>query len=197
MKNAFVIMLTTVLFATVPGCQKPIDDIIEDNNEPPVNTVTYIIQEGQHFCTPNPFVTTTDSQLSFIAVFDSSCIYTTTDPVNQDDINKLFGFSDCNTQHIENSARIGWRWSKDSLRLFGFVHNNGNIIYQEIATAAIKQNITCNITCEEKNYRFTVDGKSITLPRNCSGNFNRYKLYPYFGGNEPAPHNVTVKLTEL
>jgi len=197
MKNAFVIMLTTVLFATVPGCQKPIDDIIEDNNEPPVNTVTYIIQEGQHFCTPNPFVTTTDSQLSFIAVFDSSCIYTTTDPVNQDDINKLFGFSDCNTQHIENSARIGWRWSKDSLRLFGFVHNNGNIIYKEITTAEIKGNINCNIICEKDSYRFTVNGKSITLPRNCSGNFNRYKLYPYFGGNEPAPHNVTVKLTEL
>jgi hypothetical protein len=181
----------------MPGCQKPIDDIIEDNNEPPANTVTYTIQEGQHFCTPNPFVTTIDSQLNFIAVFDSSCIYTTTDPVNQDDINKLFGFSDCNTQHVENSARLGWRWSKDSLRLFGFVHNNGNMIYKEITTVEIKGNINCNIVCEEESYRFTVNGKSITLPRNCSGNFNRYKLYPYFGGNEPAPHNVTIKLTEL
>ena len=196
MKNTFTMMLAMVFLAGNIVCNKPIEDIVEEEPEPTINAVTYIIEAGQHFCTPNPYVTTTDSQLNFIAQFDSSCIYTTTDPPNQDDINKLFGFSDCNTQHLENSARIGWRWSKDSLRIFGFVHNNGNMIYKEITTAAIKENITCTITCEEGNYRFIAKGKSITLPRNCSGNYSRYKLYPYFGGNEPAPHNVTIKLTE-
>ena len=194
MKNIFTVI---VLVAFVSGnifCNKPIADI---NQEPGPNAVTYLIEKGQHFCTPNPYVTTSNSELNFIAVFDSSCIYTTTAPDNQDDINKLFGFSDCNTPHLENSARIGWRWSIDSLRIFGFVHNNGHMIYKEITTAAIKENINCNITCEDGNYRFTVDGKTITLPRNCSGNYSRYKLYPYFGGDEPAPHNVTIKLTEL
>ena len=176
-------------------CNKPIDDITEE--EPVAGAITYLIEQGQHFCTPNPYVTTAESQLNFIAVFDSSCIYMTTDPDDQDDINKLFGFSDCNTQHLENSARIGWRWSKDSLRLFGFVHNNGNMIYKEITTAAIKENINCNITCEESSYRFTVNGKSITIPRGCHGNSSKYKLYPYFGGNETAPHNVIIKLTEM
>jgi len=196
MKNTFTMMLAMVFLAGNIVCNKPIEDIVEEEPEPTINAVTYVIEEGQHFCTPNPYVTTTDSQLNFIAEFDSSCIYTTTDTANQDDINKLFGFSDCNTQHLENSGRIGWRWSKDSLRIFGFVHNNGNMIYKEITTAAIKENINCIITCEEGNYRFTANGKSITLPRNCSGNYSRYKLYPYFGGNEPAPHNVTIKLTE-
>ena len=194
MKNIFKIIVLLAVISCNFFCNKPIADITE---EPQFNPVTYLIEKGQHFCTPNPYVTTSDSQLSFITLFDSSCIYTTTDPNNQDDINKLFGFSDCNTQHLENSARIGWRWSKDSLRLFGFVHNNGKMIYEEITTGVIKENITCNITCEEGNYRFTVNGKSIKLPRSCPGNYSRYKLYPYFGGNEPAPHNVIIKLTEL
>ncbi|HEX5151178.1 MAG TPA: hypothetical protein VFW07_06995 [Parafilimonas sp.] len=195
MKNIFITIVVAAFFAGNLFCNKPIADINEE--EPESGTVAYLIEKGQHFCTPNPYVTTTDSQLNFIAVFDSSCIYMTVDPANQDDINKLFGFSDCNTQHLENSARIGWRWSKDSLRIFGFVHNNGNMIYKEITTATIRENINCNITCEESNYKFTVNGKSITLQRSCPGNYNRYKLYPYFGGNEPAPHNVIIKLTEL
>src|SRR3954453_18752508 len=89
--------------------------------------VTYIIKKGAHYCSPNPLTFTSQSQISFKAVFDSSCIYQTVDPANQNDINKFYGFSDCNTQHLENSARIGWRWSKDSLRIFGFVHNNSEM----------------------------------------------------------------------
>ena len=78
-------------------------------------TVTYIIPKGEHYPTPNPLVFTSASKVTFYAVFDSSCIYKTADPQNQNDINKLYGFSDCNTQHLVNSARIGWRWSNDSL----------------------------------------------------------------------------------
>jgi len=198
MKKLLSILIVLYFLVTNIACTKrdtsESPDTIKDSTN---KTVAYIIKKGGHDCQPDSLAFTSNDQIKFTAIFDSSCIYQTVDPHNQNDINKLYGFSDCNSTHLENSARIGWRWSNGSLRLFGFVHNNGNIIYQEIATAAIKQNITCNITCEEKNYRFTVDGKSITLPRNCSGNFNRYKLYPYFGGNEPAPHNVTVKLTEL
>lgn len=175
-------------------CNKPIKNI----TEPAVQEyTTYTIEKGQQFCTPNPQVVTTDSELNFIAVFDSSCIYTTSDPSNQDDINKLYGFSDCNTPHLENSARIGWRWSNDSLRIFAYVHNNGNIIFKEITTAEIGETILCRITCLEGQYSFTANGKNATLPRNCSGQHNRYKLYPYFGGNETAPHTIEIKIKDL
>jgi hypothetical protein len=42
-----------------------------------------------------------------------------------------------------------------------------------------------------------VNEKEATLPRHCSGNYTRYKLYPYFGGDELAPHKIEIKITEL
>ena len=179
-----------MVIAVIIACNKANREI----TEPPVDPyTTYVIEAGQQFCTPNPQVITTDSQLNFIAVFDSSGIYTTAYPVNQSDINKLYGFSDCGTHHLENSARIGWRWSKDSLRIFAFAHNNGNIISKEITTAEPGKDILCNIVCKESGYSFTANGKSVTLPKYCSGYYNRYKLYPYFGGNETAPHTNKKK----
>jgi hypothetical protein len=42
-----------------------------------------------------------------------------------------------------------------------------------------------------------VNGKTLFLPRHCSGTYRRYRLYPYFGGDEVAPHDITIKITEL
>jgi hypothetical protein len=160
-------------------------------------TITYIIKKGEHDCQPDSLTLTSNDQIKFIAIFDSSCIYQTVNAHNQNDINKLYGFSDCNSQHLENSARIGWRWSKDSLRFFGFVHNNGEMIYQEITTAAINSIVVCSITCLYTQYKFDVNGKTLLLPRSCSGSYTRYRLYPYFGGDEVAPHDIKIQITEL
>ena len=135
--------------------------------------------------------------MTFNAVFDSSCIYSTVDPKNQNDINKLYGFSDCNTHHLINSARVGWRWSKDSLRIFAFVHNDGIMLYKEITTAQIGSVINYTISCLADQYNFTVNGKAAQLPRHCSGSYTRYRLFPYFGGDEVAPHRIRIKITEL
>ena len=193
MKSVFAAIMTYII-AVMIGCNKPNEEMTEIPVDP---YTTYIIEAGQQFCTPNPQVVTTDSQLNFIAVFDSSCIYTTMNPSNQYDINKLYGFSDCETHHLENSARIGWRWNNDSLHIFAFVHNSGRIISKEITTVKINDDVRCNITCAENNYSFTANGKTVIIPRNCPGNYNRYKLYPYFGGDETAPHTITIKIKEL
>ena len=29
------------------------------------------------------------------------------------------------------------------------------------------------------------------------GNYTRYKLYPYFGGDEVAPHDITIQMADL
>ena len=111
------------------------------------NAIAYFISKGSQYCTPNPLTFTTQSQLTFKAVFDSSCIYTIVNPVNQYDVNKLYGFSDCGSHHLINSARVGWRWSNDSLRIFAFVHNDGAMLIHAITTAKISSAINCRITC--------------------------------------------------
>lgn len=207
MRKVYFICFTACFITANVVCTKPVIDnpaspgnheSSQDVSTAIVNkTITYIIPKGEQFCTPNPLSFTSKNKLTFNAVFDSSCIYSTVDPKNQNDINKLYGFSDCGTHHLINSARVGWRWSNDSLRLFAFVHNDGNMLFKEITTAQIGSVINCVISCSTDQYTFTVNGKTAQLPRHCSGRYTRYRLFPYFGGDEVAPHRIRIKITEL
>jgi hypothetical protein len=204
----FFLMLITLF-----SCQKKNADPVAPKIEVSSNTMEaddkqasiegyklYTLRMGENYSRPNPFRLTTKSTLRFNAIFDSSCIYQTVDSVNQLDINKLYGFSDCNSQHLINSARVGWRWFNNELQLFAFVHNNGTILVPEtlMGTAAIGSVISCRITCKRNVYEFEVNGVVKTLPRHCNGSFyTRYILNPYFGGNEPAPRTIRILLDEL
>ena len=158
----------------------------------------YIIKKGAHYSSPNPLVFTSKSQLKFNAIFDSTCIYSTIDPHNQADINKLYGFSDCGTGHLINSGRIGWRWFNNQLELRGFVHIGGVIQPDSLlAVLPIGDTAHCRITCLDAVYEFEVNGHIVQMPRGCSGNYSRYKLYPYFGGDEVASHNIKILIQDL
>jgi hypothetical protein len=203
MKKIFTISLFACLLVINIVCTKPATDTpLPDTKTAETEQLatgkiqTFVIKKGDHYSSPNPLTFTSKSQLAFDALFDSSCIYQTTDPLNQEDINKLYGFSDCNSQHLENSARVGWRWSDDSLRIFGYVHNGGVMMFQEITTAPIGSVIACRITCLADQYEFDVNGKTVFLPRHCSGRYSRYRLYPYFGGDETAPHDIRIQVME-
>jgi hypothetical protein len=159
--------------------------------------VTYIINTGEHYSNNNGILLMTNiSEMKFIAKFDSSAIYTSVIPINQADIHKLYGFSDNNTQHHDNSARIGWRWFNDELQLLGYVYNNtvrSNIF---IKSVPLNTEINCSIKIIGNKYIFTVDGSSIEMPRTSTIQ-SGYKLYPYFGGDEVAPHTIKILIKDL
>lgn len=158
----------------------------------------YTIRAGQHNCDENRYVQTSYSELKFIAKFDSSAVYKTQDPWNQLDINKLFGFSDNSSTHHQFSARFGWRWSDNALRLFGYVYNNGIRAEKELGAVKIGIENHCSIKINPTSYVFTLNGAVDSLPRTSTAvKANGYKLYPYFGGDETAPHNITIWLREL
>ncbi|MGI8584586.1 MAG: hypothetical protein ACR2KX_20545 [Chitinophagaceae bacterium] len=79
--------------------------------------------------------------MNFIAKFDSTAIYSNVNPDNRLYINKLYGFSDNNPTHQQFSARFGWRWSDNALRLFGYVYNDG--VRKELGTVAIGTENNC------------------------------------------------------
>ena len=80
------------------------------NNPPPPQQqfIKYTIRKGQQYSDQNAFVATEYQELKFIVKFDASAIYQTSNPANQYDINKLYGFSDNNANHQDYSARFGW-----------------------------------------------------------------------------------------
>jgi len=157
----------------------------------------FTIRQGQHYCDQNGLKSVRTSEMRFIVKFDKSAIYQTVVPENQYDINKLWGFTEgINNQY--NSARIGWSWNNNALRLYGYVHANGVRHFQEITPVAIGADITCSIKPAGSTYLFTVNGVSVSLPRGPStAQANGYQQYPYFGGDETAPHLITIMVKSL
>jgi hypothetical protein len=162
------------------------------------NFVKYSIFSGQQYCDNTTFVPVKYQQLAFQVKFDSSAVYQTAKKSNQDDINKLFGFSDNNAQHHEYSARFGWRWSNSSLHLFGYIYNHGSMSFVELGTVEIGIVNSCSIKVEKDRYLFTLNGTETSMPRESTTTLAEgYKLFPYFGGDESAPHNIFIWIKEL
>ena len=171
----------------------------DDKKENPSSSfLKYTIPEGKQYCDQNNFLPVKLQQLNFRVRFDSSAIYNTRNPENQDDINKLFGFSDNNTTHQQFSARFGWRWSDNALRLFAYNYNNGNRSFKELATIEIGRIYSCSITVAGNEYIFAVNGVEIRMPRkSATAMVEGYQLYPYFGGDETAPHDIFIWIEKL
>ncbi len=187
---AFVLLCT--------GCKK--QDRSENLSTPAVSPsgfVKYVIPKGEHYAVGNDHKAVDVSEMKFTVRFDSSCIYRTTDPENQLDINKLYGFSDNDAGHHQFSARFGWRWSKGALRLFAYTYNNAVRATKEIAIVPIGKEVHCAIKVKTDVYLFSVDENTETVPRlSKTPTAKGYRLYPYFGGNEAAPHEVRIWIRE-
>jgi cytochrome c biogenesis protein ResB len=190
----FWIVLASI--GLLAGCSKDLPGN-QDGNPSDDGFTTYLIRQGQQYCDQNTIKLLTTSGMTFLVRFDSSAIYQTNDPQNQYDINKLWGFSE-GYNHQYNSARFGWRWSDNALRLFGYVYNAGTRISREISAIPIDSTIHCSVMIRDSLYDFTVNDSIISLPRTATGvNASGYQLYPYFGGDETAPQNISIKIKEL
>ena len=191
-----LILLVVVLFA-LASCHKSIEATTEPEKEQASSFHYYRIPRGEHYSQQGIYTKVEYTELRFLVKFDSSAIYKTLNPDNQFDINKLYGFSDNDAHHHEFSARIGWRWSKEALRLFGYIYNNGIARSEEITTINIGAENDCAIKISGDSYIFSVNGKTIIMPRTSTGPVaNGYKLFPYFGGDETAPHDIHIWIKE-
>ncbi|MDQ6845535.1 MAG: hypothetical protein M3Z92_14505 [Bacteroidota bacterium] len=200
MKNKHWLPVLCIIL--LPGCKKEILPVPDKEmiltTTVSSNYIQYTIPEGKQYCDENVYMPVVYSELKFKVKFDSSAIYTTREPRNQYDINKLYGFSDNNSNHHKFSARFGWRWNDDSLRLFGYVYNDGTMRFKEIGTVSINAENFCSIKIGDGFYTFTLNDKADTLIRKSTTlNAVGYRLYPYFGGDEFAPHDIRIWIQEI
>ena len=192
MKN--LIILSICICGFLAGCNKTGEEF---SGTASPQFKTYLIKTGEHFADQNPYSEIETSELKFVVKFDSSATYVTSLPENQYDINKLYGFSDNDANHHQYSARIGWGWSENALRLYAYVYNAGAILSKEITQVAIGSEIQCSIEISSTNYIFKVNNSSEVLPRAATTvKAKGYRLYPYFGGDEPAPHDISIQIRE-
>ena len=182
------------------SCTKVYDEIVFKpiHDSPKKKTKIYTIVKGGHYSDGNNFQLLHLPELRFEVNFDNSAIYRTEIAENQYDINKLYGFADCETAHHENSARFGWRWNGHAVELHAYCYNASkrNILFLE--SIPVGKAIELAIGIRPNEYIFEIAGRKYPISRHCSTTqITGYKLYPYFGGDEVAPHDITISIRDL
>lgn len=144
-------------------------------------------------------------------VFDNSCRYELPDPLDKEDVNKLFGFGYFPGFHHIDSARFGWNYNpaSDKIRLYAYCYVDGKKAFGDyqfklICEVPLHTKVRLNINVYvSKRYVFTVhDGHnswyemgSLDVPFNHDKKWS-YRLGCFFGGNNPAPHDITIKISK-
>jgi hypothetical protein len=158
----------------------------------------YFIQEGDHYSTPRKIEMFRGSELSFKVKFVGDVSYDLQD-LDQYDVNKLYGTSDCGDTHHKNSARIGWRWLNGKIELLAYTYVNGSFQFEKIGDTAGNKivNLSIALSSDKAQYIFKMDHLTRTMPRGCSSDYIKgLKLYPYFGGNKAAPKKFHIQIDE-
>jgi hypothetical protein len=135
------------------------------------------------------------NEVEYAVEFNKSAEYRTQYEVNQYDINKLFGLSMKMEYHKTNSARFGWRWVTDRrvIELLAYLYVDGKKTYEVLRELTFNQFIILSITVEETEYIFWDGMKQWRFPKPKSNpHCLKYQLFPYFGGDETAPHRITI-----
>lgn len=182
-----------------------IDSTYKANNDRRIRSInladtfaTYLIRQGNNYMENNTYPYFSGKGIKFKAIFDSSCIYSTVDPTNQADINKLYGFADSLTFHQVNSARFGWNWMNGKMHIHAYCYVSTVRIYKELGTVNLNEEVDCALDVLPGQYIFTLNGKKDTMQRACPDTIAQgYLLYPYFGGDEPAPHDIRIKIKDI
>ena len=160
----------------------------------------FTIKKGKHNPKGIHFGFTFKNSVSFDVCFNDNCIYDPFPLPDTEDINKLCGFSTTIFHHIQ-SGRVGWRCVDNSgeIELVTYTYNSGErTISDQQVLAKVKPNVWFVVTIEdhETHYEYILEYLGKIITNNDEKKYDwlpfKYLLYPYFGGNNAAPHDMTL-----
>lgn len=159
---------------------------------------TYTIQAGKHRAWPFRFgLYLSKTKIRYRVAFDQSCRYSL--PGNdQQDINKLFGIGYFPSHHKE-SARFGWVYNPDinRIEIHAYCYINGKRISDLITSVPLHQSFVLQLNITADSYIFTVYRESFEVQSVIRHRNKRQWGFPlgvYFGGNQTAPHKITLEI---
>lgn len=177
----------------------------------------YTIQRGKQHASPLFFGFEINQypRLSYRCSLTESCQYNLVgnpDTMEGDDfdINKLVGFGFLNFHKLKphhwDSVRVGWVWNSEKklFDLYGYCYIEGERQKQLLLSVPTGIPFDVEITSSKTYYFVEVSFHFEGQRRARSVLFNRkkvrwvpYLLGPYFGGDQNAPHDVHLFLTDL
>ena len=162
----------------------------------------FLIKKGSHYS--NNFFHKLLNILNFrkssiyLVRFSDTCKYQLPKE-DQGDINKLFGFS--LGLHHKNSARCGWCWNNNQLEIWAYWYDNGIRKYQFIQSVEIGENYYLEIKNLGDKWEFSISNyakvNKIQVPKSKTLINFGYILWPYFGGNQPSPHDISIYMVDF
>jgi hypothetical protein len=167
---------------------------------------TFRIPKSWHHSLP-PSIGVFRKRRSFrkAVVFHPSCRYHI-EGIDYFDINKLWGVGFfCGGHHVD-SARFGWRYSRniDMISLYAYAYVDGERIAHHITDVPLGREVETDLTLALGSYWFEVKNPHSPLRRtylvNIPFTHNKrwaYALGPYFGGNKTATNHISVTLKNL
>jgi hypothetical protein len=165
---------------------------------------TYTIRAGYHSTTGSDFTYCPGKRtLRFRVNFSPQCIYDLGN-VNQWDINKLCGLSQ--GPHQIDSARFGWRWllAEKKIEVLSYCYvASVRVPAQRICLLDPRQVAAFKLVVQDNVYIFQyLSSKGAVLSevrqsrQRSRLESTTYKLFPYFGGDEVAPHTMTIAMQD-
>lgn len=163
----------------------------------------YIIKEGGHYSNHLPkLYLGLKKNFKLKVQFTESCKYNLGND-NQLDVNKLFGVSF--GYHQLNSIRLGWNYDiiTDNINLYAYIYMNGIQLTYYIAPLTINTIWNIELGFVEKSGMFWVHVEPYGVyDQNIYKEFYYsfpniklgYYLFPYFGGDEVAPHDIKINM---
>ena len=162
-------------------------------NVEPQQHYMFVIPQGQH-SSINTIKKYNENLLTFAFRFDETGRYDLGD-LDQIDTNKLIGFKYGVDPH-QNSFRFGWRWSTEDeyMIIVAYSYVDGVRDIYDIGYCFLNQIYSGEIeeTEEEIIYRF--QGAEYVISKSTKKTKQKYFLFPYFGGNKKAPHNINIEM---
>ena len=151
----------------------------------------YIIEEGQHYPTKykNKLSPVFNEGVHFISIFNVSNLYDN----GSDDINKLYGITSPSIH--KNSARFGWRAKGEIIEIFAYYYIDGERTFVKMGETEINTRNEFLVDVSGNNYYFAFNDEVHLVVK--TKNITAYRAFPYFGGNLPAPHRMTLTIVEL
>ncbi len=150
------------------------------------------IKKGWHYSIHLPWLLVKPKKLSYNIQFTDSCRYDI-GREDQADINKLFGVGYFPSHH-HKSVRIGWNYNiqTDQIDLWAYWYDNWERRWSYLKSVDI--NTTNKFTINVYKTKHVIDLGDVVFPIQLEPDFIGYLLMPYFGGNQPAPHDMIINL---
>lgn len=164
----------------------------------------FTIRKGRHYARPFRFALWWNRKVfARKVVFANNCKYGLPND-DQLDTNKLFGIGYIPGFHHKDSARFGWRYLPGSgqMEVVAYCYDRGKRIIESVASVTVGQVYQLTLNIMQNEYLFTVvdPGGTIVGQTIIAKQHNKklqYGLWPYFGGNQTAPHYMTILIDKI